>query len=245
MKTHPDALLRLMHLADSALPIGSAAHSFGLETLIAEGELTVPALTDCFHAMLTEVGLLEAVFTRRAYRIGTELYATAPQPIPQTSVAYWVNLNHALSARKPARESREAGATLGRRLLRLALSLEEHPGLRAALHADDDARPMELHHSTVFGLIGGVWSLGEDATVLAFLQQMLTGMLSACQKLMPLGQGRAQQILWELKPALTTIGRHSLTWAATGDAPAVPSFAPLLDLAGMRHPHLPVRLFIS
>jgi urease accessory protein UreF len=57
---------------------------------------------------------------------------------------------------------------------------------------------------------------------------------------MPLGQTRAQQILWGLKPSIIA--------AVSSNADAfdeISSFAPLLELGSMRHTTLTTRLFIS
>ncbi len=234
MASHPFPMLRLLHLSDSALPIGSTAHSYGLETLVHDADLTVEHLTICFEHFLAEAGAVEAAYCRHAYALGAAPDAHGdPDGWPA-----WTALNRRLSARKPARESRRASATLGRRLLRLALSLEDDATLR---HALDAGGAIDLHHATVFGLIGGHWRLGEEATVLAFLQQMMTGLVSACQRLMPLGQQRAQSILWGLHPVVAATAQRIA--AAQDDEP--PAFTPLLDLASMRHPTLPTRLFVS
>jgi len=234
MASHPYPLLTLLHLADSALPIGSTAHSYGLETLVHDADLTVERLEACFDPLLTEAGAVEAAYCRRAYALGTAV-DSSPAGDDVALWQAWQEMNCRLSARKPARESRQASATLGRRLLRLVLSIEDDALLHRALGATD------LHHATVLGLLGGYWQLGEEATVLALLQQMTMGLVSACQRLMPLGQQRAQSILWGLRPILATIAQRSI--AAGDDEP--PAFTPLLEVASMRHPALPVRLFVS
>src|ERR1700674_2552922 len=63
------ALLRLMQLADSALPIGTTAHSFGLETLVAEGDLDVEQLAPFLRDYLEEAGGVESAFCRLGHRL--------------------------------------------------------------------------------------------------------------------------------------------------------------------------------
>src|SRR5580658_7695315 len=62
--------LRLLHLADSALPIGGLSHSFGLESLVAAELLGVRELPEFLRGFLEEVGFSEAVFCRAGFRLG-------------------------------------------------------------------------------------------------------------------------------------------------------------------------------
>jgi len=226
--------LRLLQLADSALPIGSTAHSFGLETLVSEGVVCVEQLEHFLHNYLGEMGRLESVFCRLGYRLAS----SSDRHLFQE---HWCALNNQLSAMKPARESRTASAILGRRFLQLVHGLDAHPLLQQALQTTKSGG--ESHYSTSFGLVGGILGMSEDITALAHLQQSLFGLVSACQRLLPLGQQQASVILWRLKPALITIAQRSQEDASTPNAITV--FTPLVDIGSMRHPTLATRLFIS
>lgn len=206
------AQLQLLHLADSALPIGAAAHSFGLETLIAEGHLDVHNLENFFSDYLDESGQMEAVFCRAGFNadnVGA--------------------LNERYSACRPGRESREASLKLGRRFLSLAASLL------------GDLPASEAHLCIAFGMVGRALALDCDLVAAACLHQSLFGQISACQRLLPLGQTGAAAILWRLKPRVLAAIKASRS-ASVED---VWCCQPALDIASMRHPHLSTRLFIS
>ncbi len=212
------AQLQLLHLADSALPIGAMAHSFGLESLIAEQGLEVADLEAFFRDWLAGAGMVDAVFCMRAW--------------DANNAEAWSALNAELTARKPARESRNASLALGRRFLRLAASLIPDPRLTLAGPA---------HTATAFGLVSGVLGIDRAAGAAACLHQSLYGAISVCQRLLPLGQSAAAALLWNLKPRIL----EAVGDAAGRELDELWNPQPLLEMASMRHPRLSTRLFIS
>ncbi|MEM7029872.1 MAG: urease accessory UreF family protein [Chloroflexota bacterium] len=230
------AFLSLLQLADTALPIGSLAHSFGLETLVAEGYVTVPDLADFFQAYMLEVGRVEVIYGRFAYH-------AASLPTEDEFGQQWCSLNQEISALKLSRESREASAVLGKRLLQLVGNLEPNNRIFQWAYASTQSMTVANHHAAVFGLIGGALQMPETTTLLAFLQQAIASQISACQRLLPLGQKQATALQWHLHPTIIEIVQQVLD-NDMADLEAY-SFAPLPDLASMRHPHLTTRLFIS
>lgn len=225
--------LRLLHLADSALPIGALAHSFGLESLTSCEMLTTRDLPDFLQAYLEEAGTMEAVFCRGAFR----LPAAASE---DDFAARWLQINAQLSARKPARESRMGSASLGGNFLQAVLNLTDLPLARVASDASKRSASL-MHYSTSFGLACSFLGFVEDRVALVYLHQSVTSLVSACQRLLPLGQTEAARILWNLKPAIIAAARRSAAFAIDDAC----CFMPLLDWGAMEHPALSTRLFIS
>jgi urease accessory protein len=195
--------------------------------------LDAQSLASFLADYLTEVGVVEAVFWRGAYAIGAQWQ--------EDSLTPWVVLNRRLSALRLARESRAASAALGRRFLALAADVTQRPTLALALQATRTAS-VECHHVTAFGLTSGVLALPQEGALLAYLHQTVVGLLAASQKLLPIGQSELVRLRWRLKETLAMVVKHSsaLDWRTTP-----PCATPSLEVASMRHPGLPVRLFIS
>ncbi|MDX6712859.1 MAG: urease accessory protein [Blastocatellia bacterium] len=226
--------LWLLHLSDSALPIGSTSHSFGLETMVESGLLDVGRLQLFLTDYLQESGAMEGTFCAAAHRLVSPRKATFEDE--------WNSLNNRLGAYRPARESRTASATLGRRFLSLVADMTGFTEIRDVVTRAVSIG-MDIHHSAAFGLVGGILGIDEKITVRAFLHQSLTSMISSCQRLLPLGQVLASRILWNLKPEICRVSILCVSEASLTGDPV--SFTPSIEMGAMRHPALRTRLFIS
>jgi len=240
-----DNLLNLLHLADSAFPVGAHAHSYGLETLVTEGAVTD---AETLRALL-RLQLL-AVLARTdlvALRWAHDLAGTH-------NVAALRRLDAELSALKPVREWREGSSGAGRRMLVTARGF-----LAAARERDDDGRDGEAvvdalardadadaavvgpHHALAYGVVGRALGIDADALARAYAFGVVAASVSAAVRLIPLGQTAAQAALHALKGACAEAARVSSTHPRDDMGGGLP----LLDIAGMRHERAPARLFIS
>src|SRR5258708_6855121 len=186
-------LLQLMQLSDSGLPIGAAAHSFGLESLAEWRAVTANSLELLIQSYLHEQGLLEACYCRAAY--------AAYQERDSLEV-----LGRMLSALKPARESRDASIILGRRLIGLCSSILPP---EKAEHLAVAFRDADTHHAIAFGHLSALLQFDEEHAVAAFLHQTFWSLVSAAQRLMPVGQNQAVAALWLMKEELVNVANES------------------------------------
>ena len=230
------ALWHLLQITDQFFPTGGYAFSHALETYIAEGivhdQVSCHRLLEnlCWHT----IGPCDLVFCAHAYRLA------AGADTAHDTLAALVESDHLLVAYKMPRELRQESQHTGQAFLRAAMALEP-ASLVQAFWAQVQHGSTPGHHALVFGLVAQHLGLDMDSTLLAYLYTVLTGLVAAALRLVPLGQSDGQRLLHELAPlGLDLIAQYGElqpedAWSAT----------PGLDIRSMQHERLYSRLYRS
>lgn len=221
-------LLTLLQLSDSAFPTGAFAHSLGLEALHEAGELrNADNLRDALLAQLGPLATSDCVALRAAFA------AVVREDL--------LRLDALLSATKLTREIREASASTGRRFLASIAALgvwsEVLDGFHRAARAGETPGNLALGH----GLVASTLGLEVEDAVRAYLFSSVAALVAAGQKLVPLGGGAAQRVLFELQEEIEAAAKRS----ALLEPEEMYSFSPLLDARSMQHEDQRTRLYIS
>jgi urease accessory protein len=178
--------LRLLQIADSALPISGYTHSWGLEAAIAQGRVHDPETLERWtrHWLRGSLGPLEGVLAASAYRFARDGSKDELRALNQVAEASMVPP----SIRRASREMGEQLFMLGSTWQWCA------DGLAEFRNAPPDS-PECWHHCVVFGLLGALAGGEIEDVLTAFLHQAALGMIGSGVRAIPIGHTHGQQLL--------------------------------------------------
>ena len=163
--------LRLLQIADSALPISGYTHSWGLEAAIARGLVHDAETLERWtrHWLRASLGPLEGVLVASACRAGPGRPARRPARAERTGR----RLDHA--PLDPPRQPGDGGAAA-------RPGGDLGPGAprawpRSSDAAADGANPSTWHHPVAFGLLGALAGGEPEEVLTAYLHQAALGMV--------------------------------------------------------------------
>ncbi len=254
----PFALLSLLQMTNSGLPIGAYSYSDGLEFLCNCGRINSAETLAQWLIQELDYGVvrLESGILWRIYH-ATGNYATSNQGSNQSleqnldRIIYW---NHYLSATRETEEMRLSSWQMGQSLAKLILELNSK--LTDKLTGDlnqinqifaklptskDNSQGLGCNFATSYGIAASYWQIPPQEMLLGYLMSWATNSINAGIKLIPLGQTVGQQLLRELYPSIVkaaviapNLADHDLESCGFG-----------LSLASMQHQVQYSRLFRS
>lgn len=221
----------MLQTTDPLFPIGSYAHSYGLEQLCAEGSVSNPeSLLEYLESVVfLNLQEFELPYLRFTYNASLT-----------SNLELIQELDEEIDASKPCKELRQASLSQGQQRLRLISKLRPSP-LFEDLKALKQKKKIVPHHLTIFGAENVDLKTPLDATLVSWTYQALAAPCAASLKLIRIGQEGAQGVLTQSIQSIQSIVENSLDIEREFSG----AFLPTLDTASQRHELAYSRLFIS
>lgn len=229
--TSTAALYDLLSWTSPAWPIGGFAHSGGLEWAVEEGLVTNRAGTTRWLEDLLAYGPVhnDAVLFVHAFRAANA-----------GDVARLTEIADLAAASQTGHERRVEATAQGAAFRRIALSTTASTGFADLLAAvDDEDLTYPVAAATLFARNG----IALDAALMAWLHGVVANVVSAAQRLVPLGQTDGQLVLRDLRPVLFAMVAAMAALPDGDPFDAMGGCALVADLGCMAHETQYTRLF--
>ncbi|AWB84296.1 urease accessory protein UreF [Corynebacterium liangguodongii] len=221
-------LLTGMQLADSALPTGAFAHSFGFESYLESG---VIESAEGFARWLESFIGQQLTFTD----------ALAIRLVMGAGEAHLVErLDQLVTAQALPAQVREAGMTMGRRLLTISAANYPSEALSAYAEAIEEGRAFG-HPAIVWALVARGEGIDPDTAVAQHVYACVISLVQNAVRAIPLGQNAGQRLIRQAQPWVVGAVEASQSLREE-DLGAI---APGLEIAQMNHERQHSRLFMS
>jgi urease accessory protein len=229
--TGDEARLSAFRLADSFLPVGAYAASYGLEQFIQDDRVEdgddLEALLETY--LRRQIGTGELVALRAAHRgaLADDVEAVCAADRRLTAVTL-------------AEEFRDSAEQSGNRLLSLQRDLRDND-LFDQYAEQVAACEAPGNYPVVLGATAAIAGINERDACLLVCHGFVTGLLGAAQRVLSLGHTEAQRILDALGPVMSAAVDDSTDRSLD----EMSQFAPLVDVLAADHERAQRRLFVS
>ncbi|WP_205600682.1 urease accessory protein UreF [Gracilibacillus sp. YIM 98692] len=223
--------LYLMHIHDSAFPIGTYTHSFGMETYIQEDVIRTKEDLFQFCSMYIHENLVytDAIFVKEGF-----------EKIEQGDISVLIRLEKICDASKNAEETREASRMIGKQFLQAVLPVTDSESLEKWKQLFKEKK-VHGHFPLAYTLYTYDMDFDLYTTILTFLYSSTVGLVHNAVRAIPLGQKAGIEVIHRLIPEMEKAAIKVMEM----DLSDLSNHALGLELSSMKHKHLHSRLFIS
>ena len=224
------ALYRLMTWLSPAYPVGAYTHSGGLEWAVHEGlVITRTALVEWIADVLVSgSGRSDALFFAHAYDAAASGDSSRLLEIAEFAAAL-----------HPSRERRLEATAQGAAFRRIASATADCPGLAHLAPLDDDM----LSYPIVVATLAAGHEVPLASALTAYLHALVSNLVSAAQRLIPLGQTDGQLSIAALEPIVATTVAETIGGLNHDLIEALGSATLMADFASLAHETQYTRLF--
>lgn len=221
--------LQFAQLIDSAIPIGGFSHSFGLESFVQVNKVTTKEQLKLY----IEGQLISSLITFDGNQIKM-IYGFLDQQCYDEILL----INEHSIAQRLARESREATCKMGKRLLKLGITLFPEANLS---FLEQCLQKSNCSYPVVFAWLCYHLHIPLQLCIHGFLYTSIQGYINSGLRLISLGQTDGQYLINELQQFASE--QWLLHEQKQLDKPY--SFSLVQDILAMEHEQLYSRLFMS
>ena len=219
-------LSALLHLCDSLFPIGSFAHSDGLEAATSRGEIQT---SNDLRAWI------DVTLTQGLRRVEGPALARAWSAVQCGELETLLHIDAEVYALRPTSTGRESTRAMGSRLVKTWQQIR--PG------ASEKLTPLTNQQLTLpvaFGAVGAASEIPVHATLEGFMYTRLAAIVSAAMRLMALGQREGHTLLADSLSRITALAEEIVS-----DDRPIGAFTPIQDVTVMSQQYVESRLFKS